>query len=518
MSWPLSQDYNEAVQTPAGNFADPDLKSGQVVTNALGLPMPYSGNFADVYQVGCPNGVRWAVKCFTREVPSLRERYEAISRHLRQAKLPFTVDFTYLEKGILVGGGWYPVLKMEWVEGLTLNQFVGQAADKPATLEALLLMWGRLEKYLRGAEVAHADLQHGNVLLVPGSGNNSLALKLVDYDGMWVPALAGGKSGEVGHASYQHPRRLREETYSREVDRFPLLLAATALSGLKARGRALWDKYDNGDNLLFTEADLQAPTKSHLFRDLLHSTDKPTAALATRMIDALQGGLESVPLLEEVMPEAPRPASVRPPSPKAVSPSKAVKVTSVAVGTAPGAAPSPAAGEADAVEVTFVAVGTAPPSGDEALRFDEPPANEAAPAAHSKTTRKKRGGVPVLGWVGGTATLVILAGVAIAMWAFGGWGNGDATNKTPLPPTGVEIDPNPQIVVSFHDTRKNLNYPGLLPGTMRFGLVLRTEAEGGNPKRLTFDQYGCTNNTCLRVDGKDALFGDTRDARWVDRG
>jgi len=86
------------------------------------------------------------------------------------------------------------------------------------------------------------------------------------------------------------------------------------------------------------------------------------------------------------------------------------------------------------------------------------------------------------------------------------------------PPTGVEIDPNPQIAVSFHDTRKNLNYPGLLPGTMRFGLVLRTETEGGNPKRLTFDQYGCTNNTCLRVDGKDALFGDTRDARWVDRG
>jgi hypothetical protein len=49
MGWPLSQDYNEAVQSPARNFADPDLCQGKAATNALGLPMPCSGNFADVY-------------------------------------------------------------------------------------------------------------------------------------------------------------------------------------------------------------------------------------------------------------------------------------------------------------------------------------------------------------------------------------------------------------------------------------------------------------------------------------
>ena len=56
MSWPLSQDYNEAIQSPARNFADADLKRGEVATNPLGLPMPYSGNFADVYQVTVPDG------------------------------------------------------------------------------------------------------------------------------------------------------------------------------------------------------------------------------------------------------------------------------------------------------------------------------------------------------------------------------------------------------------------------------------------------------------------------------
>jgi hypothetical protein len=305
MSWPLSQDYNEAIQSPTVNFTDADLKKGEAVTSALGLPMPFSGNFADVYQVRCPDGSRWAVKCFTREVSGLRERYQKISDHLEQTKLPFTVDFTYLEKGICVAGKWYPVLKMQWVEGLMLNQFVGKYLDKPAMLEALCQIWTRMATRLRAADVAHGDLQHGNILLVPGAGANSLALKLIDYDGMWTPALAKVKSGEVGHGNYQHPQRLREGTYNAEVDCFPLLLIATALRALTVKGKALWEKYDNGDNLLFKESDLRDPAKSELFRELAQMGDPRTAALTARMRKALTSGLESTPLLDEALPETP---------------------------------------------------------------------------------------------------------------------------------------------------------------------------------------------------------------------
>jgi hypothetical protein len=163
MSWPLSQDYNEAIQSPATNFADADLKKGEAVTNSLGLPIPFSGNFADVYQVRCPDGSCWAVKCFTREAVGLRERYQEISAHLKQANLPFIVDFTYLEKGIRVAGKWHPVLKMQWVEGLMLNQFISKCLDKPAMLESLCQIWTRMAMRLRAADVAHCDLQHGNI-------------------------------------------------------------------------------------------------------------------------------------------------------------------------------------------------------------------------------------------------------------------------------------------------------------------------------------------------------------------
>jgi hypothetical protein len=56
MSWPLSHEFNEAVQNPQVVFADPDLKGGETVVGATGLPLPRSGNFADVYQVRGADG------------------------------------------------------------------------------------------------------------------------------------------------------------------------------------------------------------------------------------------------------------------------------------------------------------------------------------------------------------------------------------------------------------------------------------------------------------------------------
>jgi WD40 repeat protein len=304
MAWPLPQDYNEAIQNPRTTFGDPELREGEAVTNALGLPLPRSGNFADVYEVSCPaTQSRWAVKCFTRAVSGLRERYREISNYLLQVQLPFFVEFTYLEEGIRVHGQWYPILKMQWVEGLLLNEFVRDALDRPATLEALAQVWVRMARRLREGQLAHGDFQHGNVLLVPGSKTSSLAVKLVDYDGLFVPTLAQGKSGEVGHAAYQHPQRVLKGNYNLEVDRFPLLVIATSLRGLQVAGRRLWEKYDNGDNLLFREADLRAPAESALVKELWHLDDAETHALVGHLVLSSRRPLERTPLLDELLNE-----------------------------------------------------------------------------------------------------------------------------------------------------------------------------------------------------------------------
>jgi hypothetical protein len=301
MAWPQATDYYEAIQNPGIAFKDQELRSGQPAVNALGMPMPCSGNFADVYQVaGADQQQNWAVKCFTREVPDRERRFASISHHLERRHLPFMVDFRYLADGILIRGLWYPVLKMRWIEGHTLNEFIRHSLGKPQMLLGLARIWRRLAHELREAGIAHGDLQHGNVLLIE-SRAGKLGVKLIDYDGMYIPALATIRSGEVGHPNYQHPQRLRDGIYDFEMDRFAHLVIYLALRALAVSGQPLWDRYDNGDNLLFREADLAEPANSSLFRELLRSPDGNVSALAGRLLLAAKGDICDVPLLSEVV-------------------------------------------------------------------------------------------------------------------------------------------------------------------------------------------------------------------------
>jgi formylglycine-generating enzyme required for sulfatase activity len=301
MPWASTTEYNDAIQNLRTSVSDEELQAGELARTSLGLPLLWSGNFADVYRVHCEQtGNTWAVKCFTRESPGLKERYRKISAHLNQARLPFMVDFQFVEPGIRVGSAWYPFLKMRWVEGLNLNQFVGEHVTRPSTLKQLLGLWVKLSARLRQARIAHADLQHGNVLLVP-LPRGKLALRLIDYDGMYVPALAGRPPGEVGHPAYQHPQRLREGVYNSEVDRFSQLAVYSAVRCLTVGKRPLWTRFDNGDNLLFREVDFQSPGKSEVFHQLWALGDPDARALIGRLILATQMPLDRVSLLSEVV-------------------------------------------------------------------------------------------------------------------------------------------------------------------------------------------------------------------------
>ena len=162
-------------------------------------------------------------------------------------------------------------------------------------------MWVRLCKRLREAEIAHADLQHGNVLLVPGETANKLELRLIDYDGMWVPALAGKPSGEVGHPAYQHPARLQGRAYTADVDRFPHLVIGCALRAVAVGGKPLWDKFDNGDNLLFREADFADPSKSKVFRTLWAMDDPTITNLCALLAVSSRQPLKATPWLDDVL-------------------------------------------------------------------------------------------------------------------------------------------------------------------------------------------------------------------------
>jgi WD40 repeat protein len=305
-AWPLPGDYAEAVQEPSQAFRDPELCAGQPVVNRHGLPLMWTGNFAAVFSVtgAAAQSKKWAVKCFTRQVPDLHERYHRIAAHLQQYPLPFMVDFRYLADGVRVKNQWYPLLRMDWVEGLRLDEFLAECLKQPnykSTLHKLCDMWVRLARMLREREVGHGDLQHGNVLLIRVQGKEAYNLRLIDYDGMYVPALAGNPPDEVGHAAFQHPQRLAQGGHGPEIDRFSHLLIYTTLRCLIAGGRELWDTYYNGDRLLVGHGNLAAPAKSRVFRDLWQLPDEPARHLVGHLILAAKGPLENVPLLDALI-------------------------------------------------------------------------------------------------------------------------------------------------------------------------------------------------------------------------
>ena len=160
---------------------------------------------------------------------------------------------------------------------------------------------------------------------------------------MWVPALAGTPSGEVGHPAYQHPQRLREGAYSREVDRFPLLVIYVALRCLVIGGRQLWDRFDNGDNLLFRQQDFEAPGQSPLYSELLLMNHPEVRELTAKLIDAARMPLEQTVLLRDLVAVEAPPAQAQRQWPTERSSSTAGLAPSSARGTNAAAEHAPVA-------------------------------------------------------------------------------------------------------------------------------------------------------------------------------
>jgi hypothetical protein len=297
MIWPTPNDYAAAVRNPAAAFADPDLAAADVVLGRDGRPEAHSGDTAHVYQLCAEDGRSWAVKCFGRIDDGRPARYAAVRDAI--GAQPFAVGFEHLADGIAVAGRRWPVLKMDWVEGASLYRVAKDRCDSPAVMDGLFKRWVQLARELRAAGVAHGDLQHANVLLVPGKWPGSYALKLVDYDAMYVPALAGVPTYEAGHPNYRHPGR-DERSYSPDLDRFPLLAVATALKALAVRGPDLWRAHGSRDCLLFTAADFKNPGESKLMRRLWRSDDPALRALVGHLALACARPLADTPRLDDL--------------------------------------------------------------------------------------------------------------------------------------------------------------------------------------------------------------------------
>lgn len=259
MALPRGTEYDLAVQNPQISFSDQDLKSSTVEKTPLGLPKPYSGGFTTTFRfIG--NSGDWAVRCFTREIQDLQKRYIVISEFLKSNRSKYFVPATYLTDGIRVSGKPYPVIKMKWLKGLPLNLYISNNINNKVKIENLLKEFQGLVNELSSLGIAHGDLQHGNIIV------ENDRLYLIDYDGMFFPALAGLPTNEVGHINYQHPLRTAND-YNKDIDRFASIVIYLGLKALTIRPE-LWKKYDDGESILFKKGDYADLQQSILVAEL----------------------------------------------------------------------------------------------------------------------------------------------------------------------------------------------------------------------------------------------------------
>ena len=151
---------------------------------------------------------------------------------------------------------------------------------------------------IRGLDIAHNDLQHGNVVV---RGDRSI--RMVDYDAMYLPQYDGQASPENGHQNFQHPLKTPAH-YNANIDHFPALVIYVSLLALSA-DPGLFDKFYNDDNLLFKKSDYSDPAISECFRVLRNNPDDTVRQLITRLEQFCAVPVDSVPRLEELL----RPAS-----------------------------------------------------------------------------------------------------------------------------------------------------------------------------------------------------------------
>jgi hypothetical protein len=292
--WPTQVEYQEALEFPANCFTDTELRDATVADRtAFGLPLPITGQFANVYRLVAPDGRAIAVRLFLRSLAGRDRHWAALVRHITSlpALPPALVAVTYEADGICVGAGRFPLVKHAWVEGIPLNAYVEKNLYDAAALGRLADAWRLVVRSLEPVRFAHGDLQHGNILVEESTG----AVRLIDYDGAFVPGLAGVANREVGHASYQHPGRTAA-AYGPMMDRFPALLIYVALRVL-AVAPELWFRLDNGDNLLFRPEDFARPDTSRAF-DVMREALRPfpTERNLVRVLrDASTGPLSLVP-------------------------------------------------------------------------------------------------------------------------------------------------------------------------------------------------------------------------------
>ena len=258
MQYPLISEYLAAIREANNNL---DKLSHLVpVLDKYGEPYRSSGAFAVVFKMKDEQtGKCYALKCFTEEQEGRAEAYRQIAEELEFVDSPYITSVKYLEKELFVDSNCedeeFPVLLMDWIEGETMETYIAANYTDTHAMSMLCYRFCKMAAWLRSQSFAHGDIKPDNIMVRPDG-----TLTLVDYDGMFVPAMKDQKSPTVGTKDFSHPLRTIDD-FDETIDDFALASIALSLKAISLNP-SLLDLYGASDRLLFSAADYLDLSKS----------------------------------------------------------------------------------------------------------------------------------------------------------------------------------------------------------------------------------------------------------------
>ena len=264
MQYPLISEYLAAIREAKDNL---DTLSHLVpVLDKYGEPYRSSGAFAVVFKMKDEQtGKCYALKCFTEEQEGRAEAYRQIAEEFEFVDSPYITSVKYLEKELFVDSNCeneeFPVLLMDWIEGETMETYVADNYTDTHAMSMLCYRFCKMAAWLRSQSFAHGDIKPDNIMVRPDG-----TLTLVDYDGMFVPAMKGQKSPTIGTKDFSHPLRTIDD-FDETIDDFALASIALSLKAISL-DPSLLQTYGASDRLLFSAADYLDLSKSKTFTAL----------------------------------------------------------------------------------------------------------------------------------------------------------------------------------------------------------------------------------------------------------
>ena len=264
MQYPLISEYVRAIQDASSNLDK--LAHLVPVLDDHGEPYRSSGAFAVVFKMKDEQtGKCYTLKCFTEEQEGRAEAYRQIADELEFVDSSYITSVKYLDKEIFVDSSCeedeFPVLLMDWIDGETMENYIAENYQDNYAMAMLCYRFCKMAAWLRSQPFAHGDIKPDNIMVRP-DGN----LTLVDYDGMFVPAMKGQKSPTIGTKDFSHPLRTVDD-FDETIDDFALASIALSLKAISMNSKFL-DTYGASDRLLFSENDYRNPSNSKVISAL----------------------------------------------------------------------------------------------------------------------------------------------------------------------------------------------------------------------------------------------------------